>query len=311
MQVAVLLKVMAKQISRQQILKAKNEQYRVMGVFLYPWLLRIAEKYKSEGISPTDTFVLHSYYQDLKDKEIALIMAMTLKYKEGDDLMYTISQLKDLLGEHPYQTLVDRQFIHWHKNEDNPFAKKRLICFEKYMNYIYNLYKAKEWKPLMQIVEEMKYPVNVCLDMLFKGLPIENRGRRIMNTSIILATSEGFGENLWDNECLKVFALPEFPDMNKFVTTFYPPYNRPTYVVDGQDFVEFVGFLNTEDAYFAFLAYEKLWKAHPGQMEASIDRWLRNIGEKGIKKGGQRIRRDMSAYGVKLIMKKSVPPEDW
>lgn len=46
-------------------------------------------------------------------------------------------------------------------------------------------------------------------------------------------------------------------------------------------------------------------------MEASIDRWLRNIGEKGIKKGGQRIRRDMSAYGVRLIMKKSVPPEDW
>lgn len=56
---------------------------------------------------------------------------------------------------------------------------------------------------------------------------------------------------------------------------------------------------------------EKLWKTHPEQMEASIDRWLRNIGEKGIKKGGQRIRRDMSAFGVRLIMKKSVPPEDW
>ena len=60
-----------------------------------------------------------------------------------------------------------------------------------------------------------------------------------------------------------------------------------------------------------FWLMEKLWKAHPEQMEASIDRWLRNIGEKGIKKGGQRIRRDMSAYGVRLIMKKSVPPEDW
>ena len=71
---------MRKQISRQQILKAKNEQYRVMGVYLYPWLRRIAEKYKSEGVIPLDTFVLHSYYQDLKEKEVALMMALTINH---------------------------------------------------------------------------------------------------------------------------------------------------------------------------------------------------------------------------------------
>lgn len=95
------------------------------------------------------------------------------------------------------------------------------------------------------------------------------------------------------------------------MSIFYPPYNRPTYVKDGNDVIEFLGFTHTEDIYFAFLAYEKIRDKHPEKMVASLDRWLRNIGEKGIKKGGQRIRCDMSAYGVRLIMKKSVPPEDW
>lgn len=302
---------MAKQISRQQILKAKNEQYRVMGVFLYPWLRRIAEKYKSEGVIPLDTFVLHSYYQDLKDKEVALMMALTIRIAEGEDLMSAIMYVKELLGQHPYDTLRERLFIHWHREELNPFAQKKILRYERCMSYIYKMFETNKWKPLKEIVDDMKYPINVCLELLLKGLPVEDRGRRIMNTSIVLASSEGFGENLWGYECLKAFALPEFPDMNKFVAIFYPPYNRPTYVIDGNDVIEFLGFTHTEDIYFAFLAYEKIRNKYPEKMEASLDRWLRNIGEKGIKKGGQRIRCDMSAYGVRLIMKKSVPPEDW
>ena len=93
-----------------------------MGVFLYPWLRRIAEKYKSEGVIPLDTFVLHSYYQDLKDKEVALMMALTIKIAEGEDLMSAIMYVRELLGQHPYETLKNRLFIHWHREEINPFA---------------------------------------------------------------------------------------------------------------------------------------------------------------------------------------------
>lgn len=89
--------------------KAKAE---AMAKSISPWLHRLYDAYMERGRFPILPYVIGDYYQDPKDKETAIVLAMLIVSLTGSDAaLKDMDNLRVLMGQHPYhEFFVRRQF---------------------------------------------------------------------------------------------------------------------------------------------------------------------------------------------------------
>lgn len=89
--------------------KAKAE---AMAKSISPWLHRLYDAYMERGRFPILPYVIGDYYQDPKDKETAIVLAMLIVSLTGSDAaLKDMDNLRVLMGQHPYYDFfVKRQF---------------------------------------------------------------------------------------------------------------------------------------------------------------------------------------------------------
>jgi hypothetical protein len=245
-----------------------------------PWLQELAERYKNCGEFPMIPMViLPSYYEDAKDKEVAVFAALLLK-EDGD--FGRIQAFKTMLGESPWEWFEKREFVKlslgtvqnertggvegwkiakvfdklWKEchitdyeitNFDNPWKTYKQSC----VSSIGNMVKAISKTQRCSLFDVLTYLLEDC--------GVGNYFYKLRLLLQVLGTSDGIGIGLWDvgAEDLK---CPIAAGLKDFVKMWFPDFGRAG---DIDHAIRLFGFDRECDFFYAWMGYKELQKRNP------------------------------------------------
>ena len=245
-----------------------------------PWLHELARKYKEYGEFPMSPMViLSSYYEDLRDKEIAIFAGLLIK-EDGE--FWRIQEFREMLGESPWVWFENREFVKlslgtvqnkrtggvegwkiarlfdklWKEchitdyeitNFDNPWMPYKQSC----VSSIGNMVKAISKTQRCSLFDVLTYLLEDC------GVGCYFYKLRLL--LMILGTSDGLGIGLWnvDQEDLK---CPIAVGMRDFVKLWFPDFSRAG---DIDNAIKLFGFERGCDFFYAWMGYKELQKRNP------------------------------------------------
>lgn len=240
-----------------------------------PWLHELAMKYKECGEFPMIPMViLSSYYDDTRDKEIAIFAGLLIK----EDVEFgRIQEFREMLGKSPWEWFEKREFV---KLSLGTVQNKRIggvegwkiaRMFDKLWNechiMTYEIPNAgiKETivKSLGMMVDSIAR-VQQCsyfdvLTWILEDCGVGNYFYKLRLLLMVLGTSDGFGKGLWDvaPEELK---CPIVIGMRDFVKMWFPDFSRAG---DIDNAIRLFGFERECDFFYAWMGYKELQKRNP------------------------------------------------
>ena len=256
------------------------------------WLQELAERYKARGEFPMyPMIILPSYYDNPKDKEVALFVAMLIK-EDGD--FGRIQAIKNLIGKSPWKWFEKREFIRLSIGSER---HKRTGGVEHWR--IANL-MSRLWDECHTLDFEIPNFVNPCIT--YKQTCVTSIGEiieiitnqqhcsyfdtlsylltdctvgaflyKIRLLLLIVASSDGFGLGLWSITPSEV-KCPLREGIWQFVKTWFPEYKR---IGSIDDAISLFGFERESDFFYAWLGYNELQKRNPKECSYYATAYLR------------------------------------
>lgn len=263
----------AVQLQEISELRRKNvgEYFVNFTTHLRPWLQELAKKYKERGEFPLMPMVLlPSYYEDVRDKEVAVFAGMLISDGEtiGHSTFDKVAAFKRLLGDSPWDWFAERRFVslsigkNLHKRtgsvENWKIAKlmDRLWqeCFGKTETHTTIGQAIKDFsdKQMCSYFEVLTYLLEDC--------GVGDYFYKLRLLLMVLCSGDGFGLSLWQNHNAQdTLRCPLTPDIRLFLQTWFPNYR--TYG-NADDAIRLFGVGET-DFFYAWLGYKELQKRNP------------------------------------------------
>lgn len=247
-----------------------------MSRFHRPWLIELAERYKSRGEFPAiPMFILPSYYSDKRDIEVAAFASLLID--EGGDSFGNISEFRSMLGESPWQWFKERRFVQLSIGQSRS-AKTGGVANRKIARLFDRIWGECRTD---SGVQEIGSAVDaVCADMrccrldalyfLTEDCGIDDVAYRIRLLLLFLSASDGFSLGLWGigREELK---CPLTRDLRAFLKTWFPDYMR---YGGADEAIRLFGFGRDCDFFYAYLGYKELQARHPKECSEKTTRYI-------------------------------------
>ena len=242
-----------------------------------PWLKELAERYKEKGEFPLIPMsVLPSYYDDIRDKEIAAYVALLIP--ETENVLKNIGELRQMLGESPWEWFKSRGFVRLgigkvqDKRTGGVFNWKIAALLNRLWEHIENSphsillsgVKPKfKYLAIEALIERASKEIHCSyfdvLTYLVEDCCVGNYDYKLRLLLMIAAVSDGFGLGLWSVDPSELKS-PLTTDLRTFLATFFSDYKR---YGNSDDAIHLFGFERDCDFFYAYLAYKELQKRNP------------------------------------------------
>ena len=257
------------------------ERFREASRRQMEWLKEIAVRYLDYSVWPASPMlILPSYYSEARDKEVALFVATLMP--ESGDIMTNISEMRAVMGEHPWIWFAERGFVTMSlgtvmKNRTGGVTNwkiaallHRLWCENPPDSFVGTVHRIAAKK-----LGDSDTPFLAALYELYNGLDIDSLNYRIRLLFMILVTSDGFGLGLWPDDTDEV-RCPLTDDSRRFLETWFPDAKR--YGSYDKCVHEF-GFDKDHFFWYAYLGFRALEKVEPDKcayLTKRYQRWYKN-----------------------------------
>ena len=269
-----------------------------------PWLKELAERYKEKGEFPLIPMsVLPSYYDDIRDKEIAAYVALLIP--ETENVLKNIGEFRQMLGESPWEWFKSRGFV---RLGIGKVQDKRTggVFNWKIANLLNRLWEHIEKSPhsilLNRIKPKFKYLAvesliewaskeNYCshfdvLTYMLEDCCVGNYFYKVRLFLQVLACSDGFSLDLWSVDPSEL-KCPLVKGFRQFLQTWFPDYRRYGSMDDA---IHLFGFERDCDFLYAYLAYKELQTRSPKVCSMFSTTYLRWY-DMGVRKKPYQFRR--------------------
>lgn len=254
--------------------------------FHRPWLIELAERYKSRGEFPVMAItLLPSYYESLADKEVAAFAALLIT--DNGKMLEKVSEMRAMLGGSPWEWFEKRMFV--------PLAigsARELVTggvknckIAEIFGRLWEACHAMDYEiPSAGISEMVVTRIGVMLDaeakerghsylkvltnMLELSDACQDYGIRLL-LQFFLAP-DGFSLGAWVNERQEL-KCPLTKDLKLFLQTWFPDYRRFGSVDEA---IRLFGFERDCDFLYAYLGYKELQARHPSECSEKATRYL-------------------------------------
>lgn len=250
------------------------------------WLIELAQKYKDRGDFPVMAMtLLPSYYNDVKDKEIA--MYATLLIRDGENIIERVSCFRKMLGDSPWDWFVQRGFVELSLGSNQRRRTggienwKIANLFDRLWNECYVMtYEI----PIINTKETIVTPLGKKVDLISKSCNCSHFdvltylvedccvGDYIYKLRLflqILACSDGFSFGLWTVDPSEL-RCPLTHDLRVFLETWFPDYRRYGSIDEA---IRLFGFERDCDFFYAYLGYKVLQRKNPAECGACATRY--------------------------------------
>ena len=240
---------------------------------LRTWLSELSNSCKQNGFFPiTPMSIITSFYEDVRDKEIAAYACLHIRDPYG--AYERVSELREMMGEHPWRWFEQRMFISNGYGED----------FYHATGGIRNCLLAKVfgnlWKECSEHNEASVYDA-ICGMMNRKhlsyyealaeliGSELNDYKESIRLFLVVLGTSDGIGCGAWsiDQEEIK---CPLSHELRQFLKLWFPNY----LAVGADKAIQLLGFDRGCDFLYAYWGWKELQKRNPKECARFTRRYL-------------------------------------
>ena len=249
------------------------------------WLHELADKYKELGDFPMiPMVVLPSFYDNVRDKEIAAYAALLIK--DGAEFV-RIQEFREMLGNEPWAWFENREFVRLsvggEQNKRTGGVENWKIA--KLMDVLWN----EQNDPIIQFggIEETLRGLSFIqhcsyfdiLTYLLMNCSVGQFFYKLRLLLMVLGTDDGFGLNLWKVQ-KEQLQCPLADGLRSFIKTWFPDFDR---IGNMDDAISLFGFEKDCDFFYAWLGYKELQKSNPKGCSAYATAYLRWY-EGGIRK---------------------------
>ena len=274
-----------RQVRERQLRKMENAQIRSRNIGKFfqefavhhlTWLHDLTDRYKAAGEFPMMPMaVLSSYYNDVKDKEIAAFATLLLK----EDASYEqIEELHAMLGDSPWEWFRLREFVTLSTGRTSDLRTggisnwKIANLFNRLWNIIrsspevlclHSLRIPENYLPVLTAVDRISKETHLdyfcALTYLVESCNVGDYFYKLRLLLMVLGTSDGFGTGLWyiaphELKC------PLTHDLRVFIGTWIPDYKR---IGSLDECIRLFGYERECDFFYAWLAYKELQRRNP------------------------------------------------
>lgn len=252
----------------------KKNYYRKFAQWFLLWLRGVIQLAKDEHLEPLlPTSVLPSYYTDKWDKEVAAFAALQIQARDVSRAINGVSELREMIGEHPWEWFVNRKFISFSVDNTN-FSVVSAYKVAKMFSYLWDIchLQTNDGKKDLSIVcpigvavsrkaydEQVTY-MDALKDMLGDSVAHSYGDRRLRILLLSLCLRADFSVGIWesDNAGLK---CPLLPEAKFFADQFIPDYSDYGDLDDGIDIMG----LSISDFLYAAWGWKYLCKRNPSE----------------------------------------------
>lgn len=259
------------------------------------WLQALADKVKERGEFGIHKFMLADYYQQLKDKELALFVSLIVS--ENGDILQQVGHLRELLGDSPTNMYNSRSFVRFGigKNRDKRIngSQQPMWKLANVLSRVWDIehptvggHAPTVWKDYTdfesEVLQTMRTTRTNAFGALTHFLSDIGVGQFYWNLNFLalrLFRCDGLGMSLWgrgDEELL----CPWNSELTLFLKTWFPDYRRvgtPEFCVKQFELRDDVDF------FYAWLGYKELQKKKPKEC-SKLATTYHNWYESGLKR---------------------------
>lgn len=226
------------------------------------WLWELVEKYKEHGVFPVFPTQIGDYYQDVQDKEIAILSTFAMKWDNGMEFQQ-MEFMRELIGEHPYQWFADREFAsisvgRLQGDTIDGYKKGFYWKVAKMFDILHGKCKVRRiMKRPREVLTHKKY-VDFCTE-IGEVCELKDMEYKRDVVEMVLRTSGGIGRKLWPTVA-NVPKCPNSPALRKYMRTWFPYYSSRLWTWDEATRLFFD---NGYDFFYSYYAYEALSEIDP------------------------------------------------
>ena len=278
---------------REKVRKQNIANYFTNFIVKYhrPWLQRLADAYKERGEFPMFPIViLPSYYEDIRDKEVAAFAALLINENGGFE---RVLAFKEMLGESPWDWFEKRYFVklslgsvqnertggveNWKiarlfdrlwcechvcdyeiPNFENPWITYKQSCVANIGNIVHHISNIQ----YCSYFDALTYLVEDC--------GVGNYYYKLRLLLMLFCSSDGFGLAQWHSNVKDELKCPLALGVRQFVETWFPDYKR---LGDVDRAIKLFGLNGECDFFYAFWGYKELQKRNPAECSLYATRY--------------------------------------
>ena len=232
----------------------------------YVWLREIGRLWKERGEYSLDRFSLMDYYDD--DGDIETAGYVSLLTQDNDRLHDQITELRNIIGPHPWQWMKERRFLILAQPEQ---MNQRILGTNHSMADIYNV---MDWLWHHWFAEG---GADYGLDEV---VSIQEPAYAMDMLSMRLAKNDGMGRGVYPdmNDGL---ACPINRDMLQLIRVYYPLGGekglRKVDANTADDVLSFMGYDDTTEFVYTYQGYRQMERVIPEAMERNEKIFLKRF----------------------------------
>lgn len=252
--------------------KVVRENFVSFSRHIIKWLHEVAFRYKERGeFPPILMTLLPSYYTDPQDRELCAFATIPLM-SWRIDVVAQAHELRELLGDHPWQWFRDRGFVPLN------FTKRRVcgvptrvyseffgILWEEYM-YANRLWPKETpgsvlgiYRTLNVLAREYECSYSDAIVRMYEDTDIKTAVYRARLFEMVCGRSDGISLGLWDIDAEDILP-PIDENVSKVIRLFFPDYKKQG---SQDDAALSFGFDLPSDLFYAGWGYSSMERANP------------------------------------------------
>ena len=243
-------------------IKNLSEHYIGFSQHLRPWLSELSIKCKESGyFQVTPMSVITSFYDDVRDKEIAAYACLHIREPYGK--YERVLELRELIGEHPWKWFEQRMFVPISHDEDFYHATGgiRNCLLAKVFENLWKECSANNCSSVYDAIHGMMKRKHLSYYETLAELIGSDQNdykESIRLFLVVLGTSDGIGCGAWsieqgDTKC------PLSHELRQFLKLWFPNY----LAVGADKAIQLLGFDRGSDFLYAYWGWKELQKRNP------------------------------------------------
>lgn len=237
----------------------------------HDWVVELVAQYKQYGNLPLFPTAIADYYDDPRDKEVALVATLCMDWDK--DTIYTQMQhLRRLMGEHPWEWFANREFISLSVGnmQQNSLDGTRTCKFWKIAKTMQCLYEELKitlggFRRMEEVFPEGRTNAygshfDFFAEKVGKACKMKNMSYKASVIELVLRTSDGIGCGLWTGYPY-LQKCPVSVDLCVFLQQWIPDYNYRTWDYDKT--LRLLGLEYDYDFFYFWMAWEELSRRNP------------------------------------------------
>ena len=275
--------------------KMVSDYFKNFSIYHREWMQKLADKVKERGEYGIHRFMLADYYQNPKDKELALMASLVIS--ENDNILMQVEHLKQLLTDDPTSWYNDRGFVSLGINKNrtktingsgqpmwklaNVFGRVWDIEHPTVAGHAPTIYMDQTdfESEVLTTIRNNRTNAWGALTYYLTDVGIGHFYWSLNFLALRLFRRDGLGMGLWgrgDEELL----CPWNSELSLFLKTWFPDFRR----VGTPEFcVKQFELRDDLDFFYAWLGYKELQKRNPKACSEYSTKYLRWY-DLGIKK---------------------------